>query len=133
MKFLFDTNICIYLIKKKPEVVIRRFNKLRIGSIAISNITLAELYYGIVKSSGPKENTVALQEFLQPLEVLDFNRDDAFVYGKIRAELEAGGTPIGAMDLLIAAQALSRNLILVTNNEREFKRVVGLKIENWAK
>ncbi len=132
MKYLLDTNICIYIIKKKPEEVLKRFSKLKPGDVAISAISVAELYYGVAKSSKPNENTIALQEFLQPLVTLDFNSDDAVVYGKIRAELEAKGQMIGAMDLLIASIATSRGLTLVTNNEKEFSRIKDLKLENWV-
>lgn len=131
MKYLLDTSICIYIIKEKPESVIKIFSKIKLGDVAISAITIAELYFGLAKSSKPNENTIALQEFLQPLVTLDFNSDDAVVYGRIRAELEANGQMIGAMDLLIAAIALSRELILVTNNEKEFSRIKDLKLENW--
>jgi len=131
MKYLLDTNICIYLIKKKPPQVLEKFLKLNQGSLAISSITIAELYYGVAKSSFPNENTIALEEFLQPLQILDFKKEDAIVYGRIRAKLESIGKIIGAMDLLIAAQALNNHLILVTNNEREFLRVDNLQIENW--
>ena len=133
MKFLLDTNICIYIIKKKPEKVIKRFLEYKPGDIAISSITLAELNYGIEKSSKPDTNTIALKEFLQPLIIIDYLQRDAEAYGKIRMELEAKGTPIGAMDLLIAAQAVSRDLILITNNEKEFKRIKRIRIENWAR
>ena len=132
MKYLLDTNICIYIIKKKPESVIKRFKTLRPGSLAISTITVAELYYGAVKSLRPDENMIALQEFISPLEVLDFSTEDALVYGKIRTALERKGKIIGAMDLLIAAIAKSRELILITNNIKEFARVPELVIENWA-
>jgi len=132
MKYLLDTNICIYIIKKKPEQVLERFVKFKPGSLAISNITVAELYYGVAKSFYPNENTIALEEFLQPLQIIDFTKEDAIVYGKIRAKLESIGKIIGAMDLLIASQALNNHLILVTNNEKEFLRVENLKIENWV-
>ncbi|OGU78206.1 MAG: hypothetical protein A2254_10670, partial [Ignavibacteria bacterium RIFOXYA2_FULL_35_9] len=108
MRYLLDTNICIYIIKKKPEPVIKKFTKLRPGSVAISSISLSELYYGVVKSSKPNENMIALQEFISPLIVLDFTDQDALFYGKIRVDLERKGKPIGAMDLLIAAIAKSR-------------------------
>lgn len=133
MKYLFDTNICIYLIKNKPINVLKRFSKITPGSIAVSNITVAEMYYGIAKSSKQNQNTIALEEFLLPLIIIDFDKNDARIYGKIRHELEKKGKIIGAMDLLIGAQALSRNLILVTNNEKEFNRIEELKIENWTK
>ena len=133
MKYLLDTNTCIYIIKRKPEKVIKRFLEFKPGDIGISSITVAELQYGIEKSSRRDENTVALKQFLQPLLILNYTDEDAEVYGKIRAMLEAKGIPIGAMDLLIASQAVGRNLILVTNNENEFRRVKGIRIENWTK
>jgi len=132
MKYLLDTNICIYIIKKKPQQVLKQFAKLKPGTLAISNITVAELYYGVAKSSFPNENTIALEEFLQPLHILDFTKEDAMKYGIIRAKLESIGKIIGAMDLLPAAQAINNNLILVTNNEKEFLRVENLRIENWV-
>jgi len=132
MKYLLDTNICIYIIKKKPEAVIKKFTKLRPGSVAISSITLSELYYGVVKSSKPNENMIALQEFISPLIVLDFTDQDALFYGKIRADLEKKSKPIGAMDLLIASIAISKELAVVTNNVKEFSRIPDLKVENWV-
>jgi tRNA(fMet)-specific endonuclease VapC len=131
MKYLLDTNICIYIIKKKPVEVIKRFLKMKPDSIGISSITVSELYYGIAKSSKPNENTIALEQFILPLTVLDFNKEDSIAYGRLRAKLEQKGKLIGAMDMLIAAQALSRDLIIVTNNEREFKKIEGLSVENW--
>jgi tRNA(fMet)-specific endonuclease VapC len=133
MKYLLDTNICIYIIKRKPEKVIKHFLENKPGDIVISSLTVAELNYGIQKSSKPDVNTIALKEFLQPLLILDYLQNDAEAYGRIRVELENKGLPIGAMDLLIASQALSRNLILVTNNESEFKRIKGIRIANWTK
>ena len=133
MKYLLDTNICIYIIKRKPEKVIKHFLENKPGDIVISSITVAELNYRIQKSSKSDVNTIALKEFLQPLVILDYVQEDAETYGKIRVDLENKGLPIGAMDLLIASQALSRDLILVTNNESEFKRIKGIRIENWTK
>jgi len=133
MKFLLDTNICIYIIKKKPIAVIKNLLRYNPGDVAISTITVAELNYGIAKSSRPIENAIALEQFMQPLSIIDYSSGDALVYGKIRVTLEKKGTPIGAMDLLIASQAVNRNLILVTNNEKEFKRIKELRIENWTK
>jgi tRNA(fMet)-specific endonuclease VapC len=132
MKYLLDTNICIYIIKKKPESVIKRFQKLKPDSVAISSITLSELYFGVAKSSRPNENMIALQEFISPLDILDFTNSDAIVYGKIRNSLEKKGAPIGSMDLLIASIAKNQDLILVTNNTKEFSRITDLKIENWV-
>jgi tRNA(fMet)-specific endonuclease VapC len=131
MKYLLDTNICIYIIKKKPEEVIKRFLKMKPDSIGISSITVSELYYGVAKSSKPNENTIALEQFILPLSVINYNKEDSIAYGKLRARLEQKGKLIGAMDMLIAAQALSRDLILVTNNEREFKKIEELSTENW--
>lgn len=132
MKYLLDTNICIYIIKKKPEEVIKRFLKMKPDSIGISSITVSELYYGVAKSTKPNENTIALEQFILPLTVINYNKEDSISYGKLRARLEQKGKLIGAMDMLIAAQALNRDLILVTNNEREFKKVEGLSTENWV-
>lgn len=132
MEYLLDTNMCIYIIKKKPENVLEKFKGLSLGSIGISSITLAELQYGIMKSSDPRKNQEALDKFLTPIEILDFDYYATIEYGKIRAELERKGTPIGPLDTLIASHALSLELTLVTNNVREFDRVSGLKIENWV-
>jgi len=133
MKYLLDTNICIYIIKRKPAIVLEKFRELPLGSVTISTITLAELEYGIRKSANPDKNLEALNQFLIPLAILAFDYDATIAYGKIRADLEKKGTPIGPLDTLIAAHALSLNITLVTNNEKEFNRVAGLKVENWAK
>lgn len=133
MEYLLDTNICIYIIKKRPEIVLDRFKELSLGSVGISAITLAELEYGIRKSSSPDKNLEALNQFLVPLDIKDFDYNAPVEYGKIRANLENAGTPIGPLDTLIAAHAVSLNTTLVTNNEKEFNRVTGLKVENWAK
>lgn len=133
MEYLLDTNICVYIIKRKPINVFAKFKELSIGSVGISSITLAELHYGIEKSLFPDKNREALEKFLTPIEIIDFGFEASNEYGKIRAELERKGTPIGPLDMLIAAHAKSLNVILVTNNEREFERVTNLKIENWTK
>ncbi len=133
MDYLLDTNICIYIIKRRPDKVLQKFEVLSLGSVAVSSITLAELHYGIMKSSDPEKNQGALDKFLTPLEIIDFDYFATLEYGKIRAELEKNGTPIGPLDTLIAAHAKSLNLTLVTNNEKEFQRIPELKIENWAK
>jgi len=132
MNVMLDTNICIYLIKQAPPALIERFEAFPVGDIGISVITLAELEYGASKSTQPRRNLEALEQFIAPLEVAMFDRQAAVVYGRIRAVLEKKGRPIGAMDLLIAAQGLSLGVRLVTNNEREFRRVPGLRVENWA-
>lgn len=133
MEYILDTNICIYIIKKKPAQVFARFKLLPLGSVGISSITLAELQYGVQKSSQPEKNQLALDQFLIPLEIIDFDTNAALEYGRIRTDLERNGTPIGPLDTLIAAHVKSLELTLVTNNEKEFKRVAGLKIENWTK
>ena len=133
MKYLLDTNICIYIINKRPAAVIKRIRSRQPEDIAISTITIAELDYGVVRSHYPDRNRIALLEFLTPFMILDFDQNASAQYGSIRLSLESKGIPIGPMDLLLAAQAKSYNLILVTNNEKEFKRVGGLQIENWVK
>lgn len=131
--FLLDTNICIYLIKRRPGIVLKRLQEYSVAEIGISCITLSELEYGVHKSSQPFRNRIALAEFLAPFEILAFDDNAALEYGKIRWDLERRGQPVGGMDLLIASHALSTQCVLVTNNEREFRRVPGLNVENWAK
>ncbi|MBL7974025.1 MAG: type II toxin-antitoxin system VapC family toxin [Candidatus Kapabacteria bacterium] len=132
MEYLLDTNICIYLIKKKPEQVFQKFSALAIGSVGVSTITVAELEYGVAKSSNPAKNAVALETFLTPIEIVEFDFRAAEIYGTIRTQLEKAGTPIGPYDLLIASQAISMNIPLVTNNVKEFSRVPMLTVENWV-
>jgi tRNA(fMet)-specific endonuclease VapC len=131
MKFLLDTNICIYIIKQKPVGVLNKFKAYDVGDIAISSITVAELEFGVQKSQFPEKNRQALAQFLIPLSVVAFDRSAAIVYGKVRSDLEKQGTPIGSLDTLIAAHALSLQITLVTNNVKEFNRVPNLKLENW--
>ena len=133
MEYLLDTNICIYIIKKKPAEVFEKFKNLALGDVGISSITLAELQYGIEKSSMPEKNRKALEKFLTPIEILDYGYEATVEYGKIRAELEKKGIPIGPLDMLIASHARSLDAVLVTNNVREFERIADLKIENWTK
>jgi len=133
MSYLLDTNICIYIIKKQPAVILQRVQSRQPGDIAISTITLAELEYGAARSRYPDRNRVALLQFALAFTILDFDQRAATEYGRIRSLLESKGRPIGPMDLLLAAQAKSQNLILVTNNEKEFRRIDGLRVENWAK
>jgi len=129
--YLLDTNICIYIIKKKPVDVLKTLKTKSKKDIYISSITIAELEYGIAKSQFPEKNKIALIEFLSIFNILPFDDNDAVDFGKIKKELEKKGKIIGPMDLLLAAQAKSKKLILVTNNTKEFERVEGLKIENW--
>ncbi len=133
MKFMLDTNTCIYIIKRKPLDVIERFNQTEISQIGISSITLSELLYGVSKSSKPEQNQIALMQFVAPLEILPYNDEAAQYYGDLRAHLEKHGTPIGSLDMLIAAHALSIACTLITNNEKEFIRIPNLKIDNWVK
>lgn len=133
MKFMLDTNICIYIIKRKPPNVIDRFKRTEISQIGISSITLSELIYGVSKSSNPEQNRMALTQFIAPLEILPYDDEASQYYGDLRVHLEKQGTPIGALDMLIAAHALSVDCTLVTNNEKEFIRVPELKIVNWTK
>jgi tRNA(fMet)-specific endonuclease VapC len=130
--YLLDTNICIYLIKRKPMSLWDRFRALAVGEIGVSSITVAELQYGVEKSHSAQRNQQALDEFLLPLVVFPFEQEAANVYGRLRRDLEAFGTPIGAYDMLIAAHALSLGAVLVTNNQREFARIRSLHIENWV-
>ncbi|HEY9768722.1 MAG TPA: type II toxin-antitoxin system VapC family toxin [Coleofasciculaceae cyanobacterium] len=132
MKVLLDTNICIYIIKRKPKKVLQKFNTYQLGDIGISSITVAELEFGVQKSQFFPKNQQALTQFLLPLVIVDFNFTAANVYGVIRATLEKQGTAIGSLDTLIAAHALSMQATLVSNNVREFSLVPGLKLENWV-
>ncbi|MDQ8039837.1 MAG: type II toxin-antitoxin system VapC family toxin [Rickettsiella sp.] len=128
---MLDTNICIYIIKKRPTEVIKKFKTFHIGEICMSSISLAELMYGVEKSQYPKKNSTALGEFKLPLDILPFDEEVTHYYGRVRAYLEKKGTSIGALDLMIAAHALCINSILVTNNIKEFSRVPKLRVENW--
>jgi tRNA(fMet)-specific endonuclease VapC len=130
--YMLDTDICIYIIKKRPGSVLRYFERLRPDEITMSSITFAELMNGAKKSLRVEENIAKLNELAEILEVKPFDRNAAIIYGNIRSALEKRGNIIGSYDLLIAAHAVSLDCILVTNNEREFSRVDGLKIENWA-
>jgi tRNA(fMet)-specific endonuclease VapC len=131
-RFLLDTNICIYIRRKKPEQVLSRFRKLRMGEAALSVITFGELLYGAEKSAQRLAALERLEELARVLPVLPLPETAAETYGAVRAELEAGGQMIGNNDLWIAAHAKAAKLTLVTNNEREFRRVRGLKVQNWA-
>ena len=132
MLCMLDTNICIYLIKRKPIQVVERLKGYEAGDVAVSSISVAELQYGVCKSNRPDQNRVALTEFLLPLEVVAFDESAASHYGDIRDHLEKRGNIIGSMDLLIAAHARSLSLTLITNNLREFQRVPGLRADNWT-
>ncbi len=131
MTYMLDTNICIYAIKRKPPPVLQHLKNNFHKGLAISSLTLAELEHGVAKSMYPEKNSAALIQFLSLLPVLPFDDMAASEYGAICAKLQKKGTPISTMDTLIAAHAISEQLILVTNNVREFARVPGLEIENW--
>jgi len=130
--YMLDTNICIYLIKNNPPQVRPHFERLQPGEILLSSIVLAELMYGISKSQYKNRNLAALELFLMPLEIVQFDMAAAEKYGDIRAILEQSGRTIGGNDLLIAAHAISLDATLITNNEKEFARVSGLRLENWV-
>lgn len=129
--WMLDTDICIALIKRRPPELIGRLQRHKLGDVAISSITLAELSFGVAKSSQPEKNRAALDQFLLPLDVLVFDDVAGNCYGNVRAALEASGTPIAPLDTLIASHALSVNATIVTNNVREFSRVSKLRVENW--
>jgi tRNA(fMet)-specific endonuclease VapC len=131
-KYLMDTNICIYIAKHHPPEVLQRFETLQVGDVAMSIITFGELQYGAEKSSASRQAKAKLDRLSELVPVLSLPPESAQYYGTIRARLEQAGTPIGAKDLWIAAHALAENLVLVTNNTREFKRVPDLIIENWV-
>jgi tRNA(fMet)-specific endonuclease VapC len=133
LKRLLDTNVCIHIIRKRPPEVLRRFERYEVGEVGVSSITIAELSYGVEKSYRPTQNLAALGGFLLPLEIVAFGPEAAAAYGRVRAALERAGTPIGPLDTLIAAHALSLGVTLVTNNIREFERVPGLRVEDWAR
>jgi tRNA(fMet)-specific endonuclease VapC len=131
MKVMLDTNICIAIIKRKPAPVFRRLNAYRVGEVGISWVTLGELEYGVAKSEHVEQNQAALDEFVMPLEIAAFDREMARVYGQVRAALERKGTPIGPLDTMIGAHALSLGVTLATNNTREFSRIKGLTVVDW--
>jgi tRNA(fMet)-specific endonuclease VapC len=131
MKFLLDTNICIYALKQNRRVIERLLAHSR-SDLAVSVITEAELRTGAAKSTSATKTRRLVENFLRPLSIVEFVSHDAEVYAAVRSKLERAGRPIGPLDTLIAAQAIARNLVLVSNNAREFGRVAGLRLENWA-
>jgi tRNA(fMet)-specific endonuclease VapC len=131
MKFLLDTDTCIYALKHSPVVLNHLLAQSR-EDIAVSVITEAELRTGAAKSTSAAKTLRLIEHFLRPLAIVEFNSDDAASYAQVRSKLERAGTPIGPLDTLIAAQAVARKLVLVSNNEREFSRVASLRVENWA-
>lgn len=132
-RFMLDTNICIELMRGCTPGLLERLRRFEIDEIGISSITLAELQYGVAKSARPAKHEGLLAEFCAPLAIMPFDHLAAETYGQVRAELEHAGTPIGPLDTLIASHAKALGVTLVTNNEREFCRVSGLKVENWLR
>ena len=132
MRYMLDTNICIYIINKKADTVLSNLKSHLTEGICISTIVLAELEYGIAKSMFPEKNKAALMKMLAVFEILDFDANAAVEYGLILADLQRKGTPISPMDALIAAHAKAAGLTLITNNMREFERVRNLSLENWV-
>jgi tRNA(fMet)-specific endonuclease VapC len=133
VKYLLDTNICIYLIKRQSERILARLEKLHPEDVGISSVTFAELEYGVKKSAQVARNAQALLLFAVPLVIAPFDAAAASSYGDVRSDLEKQGKPIGALDTMIGAHALTLAVTLVTNNTREFSRIRGLELENWAK
>lgn len=129
---MLDTNICIYLIKNKPQEVKKKFNAYEVGEICISSIAVSELYYGVQKSQMIEKNQRALALFLAPLNIIAYDETAAIEYGKIRANLQVKGNVVGSLELLIAAHAKSLGVKLVTNNTKEFDRIPDLDLENWV-
>lgn len=129
--YMLDTNICIYVINNKPLHVFEKFKQFELGQLAISSITAAELAFGVEKS-GSERNKQALNKFLTPLEILPYDDQMIWHYAKLRQNLQSTGKTIGSLDMLIAAHALALDMVLVTNNLKEFERVEGLKLENWV-
>ncbi|KFL33221.1 MULTISPECIES: type II toxin-antitoxin system VapC family toxin [unclassified Sulfurospirillum] len=125
--------ICIYIIKNKPQSVLEELKKCNVGDILLSSITVSELIYGAHKSQFVEKNLKAIEHFLIPFDVAEYDYKAALEYGKIRANLEQKGQPIGLLDMLIAAHAKSLDVVLVTNNMKEFERVEGLEVENWVR
>ena len=131
ISYMLDTNICIHIIKHRADALYNKLSVLPVERVAISSIVHAELWYGVTQSKKKVQNEAALKDFLEYVNVLDWPSAAGQIYGKIRTHLKAKGTPIGAMDMLIAAHAVSVNAVLVTDNTKEFQRVPGLKLENW--
>ena len=132
MLYLLDTNTCIYFLNRSSERIISQFKKYSPSEIMLSSITVAELFYGAEKSKARKKNWAVVEDFVSNFGIVPFDEKSCQTYAKIRASLEKPGVPIGPMDLLIASISLANNFILVTNNIKEFRRIKGLKLENWV-
>ncbi|MCY6412555.1 type II toxin-antitoxin system VapC family toxin [Acinetobacter sp. VNH17] len=131
MIYLLDTNICIYVINHKPQQVFERFRQYPLGQLAVSSITASELAFGVEKSCSER-NKQALKKFLSPLEILPYDEQAIWHYAQLRHDLQSKGQTIGSLDMLIAAHALALDMVLVTNNTKEFERIERLKLENWV-
>ena len=131
MMYLLDTNICIYVINHKPQQVFERFRQYQLGELAVSSITASELAFGVEKS-GSERNKQALKKFLSPLEILAYDEQAVWHYAQLRHDLQSKGQTIGSLDMLIAAHALALDVVLVTNNTKEFECIERLKLENWV-
>jgi tRNA(fMet)-specific endonuclease VapC len=131
--YLLDTNICIYAINRKPENVLEAIKEKSKNGIYISALTVAELEYGVENSKQIEKNRIALLKFISIFNILDFDDSDAIPYGKLKTKLKKEGKIIGPIDMLLAAQAISKDMIFVTNNVGEFSRIEDLKIEDWTK
>ncbi len=132
MRYMLDTNICIYAVKHKPKKVFQRLQEVDPEDICVSSVTYAELVQGVEKSAAIEKNRLALSMLFANIEIMNFDVDAADCYGKIRAGLEKKGSPIGPLDMMIAGHAMSKGYTVVTNNVKEFSKVPGLKIDNWA-
>ena len=130
-RYMLDTDMCSYIIKERPVSVLQRFQELNMESICISIVSYAELMYGVERSSSKRINHSVIRDFTRYLDVISWDIGAADVYAVLRTDLEAKGTPIGAMDMMIAAHSKSLNTVLVTNNQKHFTKVKGLLIENW--
>ena len=131
-RYMLDTDMCSYIIKERPESVRQRFQKLAMEQLCVSVVTYAELIYGVERSSSKRVNRPIIEDFVRHLDVMDWDTGAADQYGMIRTELEVAGNPIGAMDMMIAAHAKSIKAVLVTNNQKHFTKIKGLKIDNWT-
>lgn len=132
MNYLLDTNICIYIMKRKPIEVIERFNQYQPRDLFLSSVTTSELYHGAQKSQRVQSNLDALNNFILPFRIVDYDESASYYYGEVLAYLEKKGCIIGSLDTMIAAHALSLDVTLITNNTKEFERVPNLKLDNWV-
>ena len=132
MRYMLDTNVCMYAIKHKPEKAFQKLQEVEPEDVCVSSVTYAELVHGVEKSAAVEKNRLALTMLLANIEILDFDVDAADCYGKIRADLEKKGTPISSLDMMIAGHAMSMGYTVVTNNVKEFSGIPDLKIENWV-